>query len=144
MKIKVNINTLLGFFYISDVDNLNLNWTSIKDHWSFFLKELEPSPTADYLFQYGVFNIDIHDEIEAEKNRTKKNQLVLHYLEKEFSNCMPTFVHVLKMSNQDYILSEIIKKEKEPTLTPQGKRLDILCKLYILCMVNLRTINQHN
>ena len=78
-----------------------------------------------------MFNIDIHDEIEAEKSRTKKTHLVLHYLEKESSSCMPTFVHVLKISNQDYILSEIIiRKENELTSTPQGKRLDtgILCK----------------
>ena len=120
----------LIYFYISDIDtddSLSLSWTSIKDHCSFFLQELEPSKTADYLFQYGVFNIDIHDEIEAEKSRTKKTQLVLHYLEEEFSSCMPTFVHVLKISNQDYILSEIIKKEHELTSIPEGKRQDMFC-----------------
>ena len=82
--------------------------------------------TADYLFQYAVFNIDTHDEIEAEKRRTKKTQLILHYLEEEFSSCMPIFVHVLKISNQDYILSEIIKKENELSSTPEGKRRYIM------------------
>ena len=77
-----------------------------------------------------MFNIDIHDEIEAEKSRTKKTQMVLHYLEEEFSSCMPTFVHVLKISNQDYILSEIIKKENEPASTPQGKKLEYYVNLY--------------
>ena len=134
---------MLGFFYISEINPI-LSWTSIKDHCSYFLEELEPSKTADYLFQYGVFTIDIHDEIEAERSRTKKTQLVLHYLEEEFSSCMPTFVHILKISNQDYILSEILKKENEPASTPQGKRLDKLCKSIV--MSNLQTlckVNQH-
>ena len=117
----------LIYFCISDIDtdpSLSLSWTFIKDHWSSFLEELEPMKTADYLFQYGVFNIDTHDEIEAEKRTIKKNQLILHYLEKEFSTCMPIFVHVLKISNQFY-LSEIIRKENEPASNLQGKKLDI-------------------
>ncbi|XP_078323094.1 uncharacterized protein LOC144622319 [Crassostrea virginica] len=126
--IHCNIQQIIAQQTDIDTDaSLSLSWTSIKDNWSFFLEELEPWKTADYLFQYGVFNIDIHDEIEAEKSRTKKTQLVLHYLEEKFSSCMPTFVHVLKISNQDYILSEIIKKEHELTSIPEGKRQDMFC-----------------
>ena len=87
------------YFYISDIDtdaSLSLSWTSIKDHWSFILEELEPLKTAGYLFQYAVFNMDTHDEIEAKKRRTKKAELIFHYLEEEFSSCMPTFFMFLK------------------------------------------------
>ena len=101
--IKVNISI---FFYISDIINpiFSFSGTLIKDHYSLFLSEIEPMIIADHLFKYGVFNIDIHDEIEAEKGRRKRAQLILHYLEGEFSSSIPTFVHVLEITEQHYFL----------------------------------------
>ena len=109
-------------FEISDSENLLLSFPyELKDHRSLFLEELEPSKTADYLFQFGVFDIDTHDEIEAVKERMQRTQLVLHHLERKFPDCMHTFVRVLKISNQGYIISEILKRTNEKPLTPQGK-----------------------
>ena len=115
----------MHFFNISDIDKtISLPSNLIKEHESYILEELEPSKTADYLFQYGVFDIDIHDEVEKTKKRTHKAMMVLNHLKKN-PECLPTFVHVLKVSNQDEILSKILKQENEQPLTPQGKKPDI-------------------
>lgn len=85
---------------------------------------------ADYLFQYGVFNIDINDEIEATKTRRKKIQLILHYLEGEFSSSIPTFVHVLEITERKWIVTRIYELYMETS--SKGKILDMLFKSIVM------------
>lgn len=93
----------------------------LKKHRTLFLDELEPTKTADYLFQYCVFSIDTHDEIENESSRLKRGQLVLHHLSNKSPACLNIFGQVLILSKQDFIITMLHEREGRNSLTPKGK-----------------------
>lgn len=67
--------------------------------------------TADYLFQYEVFDIHTHDEIEQSTQTHKKIESILLHLEKKSNDEFNIFMEVLKISKQEFILNELRKRE---------------------------------
>lgn len=93
----------------------------LKKYRTLFLEELEPTITADYLFQYSVFSIDTHDEIENESSRLNRARLVLHHLSNKSPQCLNIFGQVLILSKQDVIITTLYEREGRNSLTPKGK-----------------------
>lgn len=87
-------------------------------HGPLLLEELEPTKTADYLLQHGILEVDDHDEIEAEKSRSKKAEMILKNLNGKSPHCLKIFVRVLTLSNPD-ILSMLQEEEKRTPITPK-------------------------
>lgn len=93
----------------------------LKKYRTLFLEELEPTKTADYLYQYSVFDKNIHDEIEKESSRLHKAQLILHHLSDKSPRCLKIFGQVLLLSKQDFIITMLHEREGRNSLTPKGK-----------------------
>lgn len=91
----------------------------LKKYRTLFLEELEPTKTADYLYQYSVFDKNIHDEIEKESSRLHKAQLILHHLSDKSPRCLKIFGQVLIHSKQDFIITMLHEREGRNSLTPK-------------------------
>lgn len=100
-------------------DDTSFTKDVLRERRSLFLDELEPTEVADYLFQLSVFDLDIHDKIEDSVSRMAKTQMVLHYLEARSPECFNIFLHVLKLSNQQHILSVLKEREESTSMTPK-------------------------
>lgn len=83
----------------------------LQNHRALFLEKLDPTLTADYLFQYEVFDIHTHDEIEQSTQTHKKIESILLHLEKKSNDEFNIFMEVLKISKQEFILNELRKRE---------------------------------
>lgn len=92
----------------------------LQNHRALFLEKLDPTLTADYLFQYEVFDIHTHDEIEQSTERHKKTQRVLLHLENKSNQCFSIFIQVLKISKQEFILDMLEKRENNKHIMPKG------------------------
>lgn len=102
-------------------DDTSFSKDVLKEQRSLFLDELEPTEVADYLFQFGVLDLDCHDTIEDNAFRMGKIRLVLHYLERKSPKCFNIFLHTLKLSNQQHILSMLQEREESTSKTPKRK-----------------------
>lgn len=100
-------------------DDTSISKDVLKEQRSLFLDELEPTEVADYLFQFGVLDLDCHDTIEDTVLRMDKIRLVLHYLERKSLKCCNIFLHVLKLTNQQHILSMLQEREESRSMTPK-------------------------
>lgn len=100
-------------------DDTSFSKEVLKEQRSLFLDELEPTEVADYLFQFGVLDLDCHDTIEDNAFRMGKIRLVLHYLERKSPKCFNIFLHTLKLSNQQHILSMLQEREESTSKTPK-------------------------
>lgn len=100
-------------------DDTSFSRDVLKERRPLFLDELEPTEVADYLFQFSVFDLHIHDEIEDSVLRMDKTRLVLHHLESKSPKCFNIFLDVLKLSNQEHILSMLQEKEESTSMTPK-------------------------
>lgn len=92
-------------------DDFNVQKDCLKSYRPLFLDELQPIITSDYLFQYGIFDLELHDRIEQLNSRRDQTRFILHYLERMSPDCFDIFKGVLKISNQEFIL-HIIKEEE--------------------------------
>lgn len=102
----------------SEDDDLSYSKNFVTQHRALLLEELEPTKTADYLLQHGILEVDDHDEIEAEKSRSKKAEMILKNLNGKSPYCLKIFVRVLTLSNPD-ILSMLQEEEKRTPITPK-------------------------
>lgn len=102
-------------------DDIRFSKDVLKERRPLFLDELEPTEVADYLFQFSVFDLDSHDTIEDSVLRMDKIRLVLRYLESKSPKCFNIFLHVLKLSNQQHILSMLQEREESTSMTPKRK-----------------------
>lgn len=116
-------------------DDLSYSKDFVTQHRTLLLEELESTKTADYLFQNGILDIDTHDEIEAEKSRSKKAKMILDSLKGKSPKCINIFVRVLTLSNPD-ILSMLQEEEKGTSKTPKEK-----CEECVL--INFRQIREN-
>lgn len=98
-------------------DDTSFSRDVLKERRPLLLDELEPTEVADYLFQFSVFDLHIHDEIEDSVLRMDKTRLVLHHLESKSPKCFNIFLDVLKLSNQEHILSMLQEKEESTSMT---------------------------
>lgn len=112
-------NNYFWHFSALEVGAISFQKDCLKKHRAIFLDELEPTLTTDYLFQYEVFDIHTHDEIEQSIERHKKTQSVLLHLENKSNQCFDIFMQVLKISKQEFIL-DMIEKRENKLLMPGG------------------------
>lgn len=113
------VNTLNTFSALDEDESFSKE--HLRNHRTLFLEELEPTKTADYLFQFYVFSIATHDEIEKESSRLNKARLVLYHLSEKSPKCLDTFGEVLKLSKQNFIIRTLYEQEGRNSLTPKGK-----------------------
>lgn len=102
-------------------DDTSFSKDVLKERRPVFLDELEPTEVADYLFQFSVLDLDCHDTIEDTVLRINKIQLVLQYLDGKSPKCFNIFLHTLKLSNQQHILSMLQEREESTSMTPKRK-----------------------
>lgn len=112
--------TIFDIFSAFEVGGIKFPKDCLKKNRALFLDELEPTLTADYLFQYEVFDIHTHDEIEQSTERHKKTQRVLLHLENKSNQCFSIFIQVLKISKQEFILDMLEKRENKKHIMPKG------------------------
>lgn len=110
---------ILTFLTLSalEVDAISFQREWMKKYRHFLIDELEPTTIIDYLFQYEVFDIHTHDEIEQLHSRVEKTQQVLNHLEDMSNQSFNTFMRILRLSSQGYIFHEIEKRENEPFIS---------------------------
>lgn len=100
-----------------EVDAISFQREWLKKYRHLLLAELEPSMITDYLFQYEVFDIHTHDEIEQSYSTVEKTKLVLNHLEDISNQSFYTFTRILRLSKQGSILQLIEKIENEPFIS---------------------------
>lgn len=100
-------------------DDTSFSKDVLKEQRSLFLDELEPTEVADYLFQFGVLDLDCHDKVEKLVPRMDRTRQVLLFLERRSPVCFNIFLHVLKLSNQQHILSMLQEREESTSMTPK-------------------------
>lgn len=110
MRILLFILTFLTLSAL-EVDAISFQREWLKKYRHLLVEELEPTVITDYLFQYEVFDIHTHDEIEQLVSRVEKIQQVLNHLEDMSNQSFNTFMRILRLSRQGYILHEIEKYE---------------------------------
>lgn len=116
MRILLFILTFLTLSAL-EVDAISFQREWLKKYRHLLLEELEPTVITDYLFQYEVFDTHTHDEIEQLHSRKEKIHLILHHLEDMSNQSLNTFMRILRLSRQEYVLHEIEKKENEPFIS---------------------------
>lgn len=100
-------------------DDTSFSKDVLKEQRSLFLDELEPTEVADYLFQFSVLDLDSHDKVEKLVPRMDRTRQVLLFLERRSPVCFNIFLHVLKLSNQQHILSMLQEREESTSMTPK-------------------------
>lgn len=100
-------------------DDTSFSKDVLKEQRSLFLDELEPTEVADYLFQFSVLDLDSHDKVEKLVPRMDRTRQVLLFLERRSPVCFNIFLHVLKLSNQQHILSMLQEREESRSMTPK-------------------------
>lgn len=108
-------------FLALEVDAISFPKDCLKKHRDLFLEELEPTCILDYLFQYEVFDIYTHDEIEQSLYRLTKAELVLDHISNKSNQCLNIFMGILKLANQENILHMIKVSENGLPLKCGGK-----------------------
>lgn len=107
---------ILTFLTLSalEVDAISFQREWLIKYRQLLLEELEPTVITDYLFQFEVFDIHTHDEIEQLHSRKEKIQQVLHHLKDMSNQSLNTFMRILRLSRQEFVLHMIEEEEKEP------------------------------
>lgn len=100
-------------------DDTSFSKDVLKEQRSLFLDELEPTEVADYLFQFSVLDLDSHDKVEKLVPRMDRTRQVLLFLERRSPVCFNIFLHVLKLTNQQHILSMLQEREESTSMTPK-------------------------
>ena len=68
----------------------------LEKNYRAILRDLEPGKVLPYLFQEGIFDLDDKDEVNAEKTRKKKAEVLLDKLQREGPRALEVLVSALR------------------------------------------------